>query len=115
MVQEHSGWVRTTIVDRSENLGSRALTLREMQIERGGEHLLVWQSNWISGQFVVNNYVGKLLQTCDKLKMAGDDGASLMVYAPYNENPEEARVALRNFLSTNLGGLETTLAANRKS
>ncbi|PRC93535.1 exosortase A [Solimicrobium silvestre] len=113
-------WIKTSTITRDEkfngiNLGAaRTLSVSEAQIKSSSEHLLVWSWNWISGQFIVNNYLGKILQTRDKLRIAGDDGAAVILSAPYTENPEEARLVLRRFLSTNLDRIEATLNANRK-
>jgi hypothetical protein len=46
--------------------------------------------------------------------MRGDDGAGLMVYAHYDENPDTARAALRSFLTAQLPAMESALAANRR-
>jgi EpsI family protein len=72
----------------------------------------VWHWYWINGNATVSDYAGKLLQAKSKLLMQGDDGVSMMVFAPYAEQPDEARSILRGFLADNLVALETTLASN---
>lgn len=107
-------WRRTGSSVRNETIANRQLVVRESRLHSAGGSLLIWNWYWIDGKFTVNDYVGKLLQAKEKLLLRGDDGASMMVYAPYAENPDEARAALRNFLSGNLTSLEATLAANKK-
>ncbi|MGZ5817731.1 MAG: exosortase A [Burkholderiaceae bacterium] len=99
---------------RQEDLSNRTVVIRESRLQGGAQHLLVWQWYWIEGKFTVNDYVGKLMQARQKLMMRGDDGAAIVVYAPYTGNPEEARIAMRNFLNGNLTSVEATLAGNKK-
>ena len=49
-----------------------------------------------------------------QLLKVSDDGAGILVFARYDENPETARAALRNFLAAQLPSLESTLAGNLK-
>ncbi|MES2072235.1 MAG: exosortase A [Pseudomonadota bacterium] len=107
-------WVKTNFAVREESIANHPLTVRETQFKGPAGPIMVWHWYWIAGRFTANNYVGKVLQTRDKILMAGDDGASILVYAPFTENPEEARAALRDFLNTNLAAMQATLAANKK-
>ncbi|MGZ5779732.1 MAG: exosortase C-terminal domain/associated protein EpsI, partial [Burkholderiaceae bacterium] len=84
------------------------------RLQAGAERLLVWQWYWIEGKFTVNDYAGKLMQAKEKFLMRGDDGAAVVVYAPYTTNPDDARVVMRDFLNGNLTSLEATLASNKK-
>jgi len=98
---------------RSEQLGSRNLALRETRMQGPTGDFLVWSWNWIDGETVTNNYVGKLYQARAKLLFRGDDGATVMVSAPYGEQPDEARAAMRTFLADNLASIEASLASAR--
>jgi exosortase A len=98
---------------RSETIQGEPLALRETVIRDATTSFVVWRWYWIGGRFVGNDYLGKLLQAKDRLLMRGDDGATLMVFAPYGEQPEEARTALRAFLNDNLAPIQKTLNANR--
>lgn len=100
---------------RSESIAGRQLAVRESILNGPKERrLLVWQWYWIDGQHTVSNFGGKLLQVKQKLFKGRDDGAIVLLYAPYEENPDAARAAMRQFLATGLVPLETTLAANLK-
>ena len=54
-----------------------------------------------------------MLQTWDKLTLKGDDGAAIILIAPFNDNMEDARKILRQFLKTDLERIETTLTTNQ--
>lgn len=107
-------WVKTNFSVREETVANRQLTVRETQLKGPSGPMVVWHWYWLANRFTANNYVGKILQTREKMLMAGDDGASILVYAPFSENPEEARTVLRNFLNSNLAAIQATLAANKK-
>jgi len=95
-------------------LDGRRLRVREAQLGYEGHRLLVWQWYWIGGQLTSNDYVGKILQVKEKLTTGNGDGAVVMVYAPYDEDPAAARDALRGFLAANLGPLDVLLASNQR-
>jgi exosortase A len=101
-------------VDRQEILSGQPLKLRETQLRGASGRFLAWTWYWIDGKFITNDYLAKLLQAKEKLLMRGDDGAAITVFAPYNENPEEARTAMHRFLVENLAPLEATLSGNEK-
>ena len=111
---EHDPWRRTGSSGRIEQIGERALQVRETRLRGPDGALVVWQWYWIDGGFTANDYLGKLLQAKERLLMRGDDGAGIMVYARYDENPEKARAALRSFLEAQLPAMESALAANRR-
>lgn len=102
-------WRRAGNSLRSEMIGSTQLGVRETLINGASGPFVVWHWYWIDKQFVTNDYLGKLLQAKEKFLLNGDDSAALMVFAPYNERPEEARVILRDFLNANLGAFEARL------
>lgn len=106
-------WRRVRTASRSEQVAGRTLAVRESSLQGPSGPLLVWQWYWIDGTFTVSDYHGKLLQAKEKFLLNGDDGATVMVFAPFSENPDQARAALRRFLHDNLVPLEAVLAANR--
>jgi exosortase A len=108
-------WHATGTTGRSETLAGRPLALRETRLQGPNGRLLAWHWYWIDGRFTASDYLGKLLLAKQKFLLQGDDGASVLVAAPYDEDPEVARKAMRSFLDGNLPALQATLAANRKS
>jgi EpsI family protein len=99
---------------REERVGGRSVAVREAQLGVEGRRLLVWQWYWVNGNMTSSNYVGKLLQVKEKLLTGSGDGAAVMVFSPYDEDPAPARAALRAFLDSNLTPLEQALAGNRR-
>jgi hypothetical protein len=61
-----------------------------------------------------SNYVGKMLQVKGKLLTGSSDGAAVMVFSPYDEDPAAARAAMRAFLDSNLMPLDQALASARR-
>lgn len=98
---------------RNEAVRNLTLAVRETRISGGtAGSFVLWQWYWINGVSTISDYTGKLLQAESKLLMRGDDGASMMIFAPYADNADEARSMLRNFLDDNLAALESTLTSN---
>ena len=96
---------------RTETIGPDKLALREATVSSPTGTILVWYCYWIDGQFVASNYGGKLLQAKAKLLLRGDDGAALLLSAPYTGDAEQARKSMRAFLGTNLSAIEAALVA----
>ncbi len=99
---------------RIEQVGARAVQLRESRLDGPGGRQLVWHWMWVGGRPVTNAYVGKLFQAKSKLLFQGDDGAAIMLRAPFGEEPDEARAALRAYLQANLAPIESALETARR-
>ncbi|QAU36130.1 exosortase A [Janthinobacterium sp. 17J80-10] len=112
---EDPNWRRISSTTRQEMLNGRSLAMREAQLQGASGKLLVWQWYWVDGGFIVSDYAGKLLQAKVRLLQQSDDGASLMIYAPVDEDVEKTRASLRDFLAEHLAPLEQVLAANRQA
>ena len=102
-------WHETASAKRTENVNGTALTVRETVLRREGRALLVWDWMRVDGRDTTSNAVGKLLQARSKLMLRGDDGAAMMLSAPFDEDPAAARAALHAFLADNLGAIDTAL------
>jgi exosortase A len=99
---------------RLETVRGEKLAVRETRVKGPDGNYLVWHWTWIDGQFIANDYLGKLRQAQAKLMMRGDDGAAIMVATPVGEDADTARAALRAFLDANLAPLQATLEAARE-
>lgn len=99
---------------RDESFGGRHMAVREAMLGVEGRRLLVWQWYWVNGSMTSSNYVGKMLQIKGKLLSGNGDGAAVMVFSPYDEDPAVARAAMRAFLDSNLQPLDQTLASTRR-
>jgi exosortase A len=96
------------------DLGGRPLALRETRMAGpNGAHMLVWQWMAIDGHITSSNIVGKLWQARAKLLFRGDDGAAILLAAPYDTDPDTARAALRAFAASQGAAIQTALAATR--
>jgi exosortase A len=104
-------WHDTAAAVRTETAGGRPLSVHEAVLRRNGQALLVWNWMRVGGRDTTSNAVGKLLQAQSKLLLRGDDGAAVMLSAPFDDNPETARTALRAFLADNLKAVDDALAA----
>jgi EpsI family protein len=107
-------WLETASARRTETIGGRALVLRESTMHGPTGSMLVWHWLWVDQQHAASDYAGKLLQARAKLLFHGDDGAVVMVAAPYSDKPDEARTALRAFLTENAKAIDSALTATRE-
>lgn len=94
---------------RTEQVGARGLPLRETVLQGPQGKLLVWQVLWIDGHYTASNVVGKLRQAEARLRFRGDDGAAIILAAPYSESEDKARAALRAFAADNFAALDALL------
>ena len=99
---------------RSEQAGGQALALRETVLNSTRGKLLVWQVLWSGGHYTPSNVIGKLRQAESRLRFQGDDGAMIALAAPFAEDQDNARAALRAFLDDNFEALDATLTAARE-
>jgi len=58
-----------------------------------GQRLLVWQWNLINQKTMVNDHKAKLLLALDRVRLARDDGLSVLIATPYEETELEAAAA----------------------
>lgn len=98
---------------RNETIGGRPLAIRESILEGPSGALVVWQWYVIDGQTTASDVVGKVLQAKAKLLFRGDDGAVILLSAPYAADAEQARSTLRGFATDNLAAIDAALAAAR--
>ena len=95
-------------------LDGKPLALRETRMSGpNGAHMLVWQWMAIDGQTTASNIKGKLMQARAKLLFRGDDGAAVLLAAPYDADPATARAALRAFTVGQGKAIDAALIATR--
>jgi len=81
----------------------------ETKLRGRSTSLLVWRWYWVDGQYIVNPYWGKLLQAKSRLLGRGDDAAIVIVYATYDERPQDAEQALKAFVGAMLPAITRSL------
>ena len=76
---------------------------------RGDDHILVWRWYWIDGQFTRDPLEVKLRTLYDHLLGRDDAAAAIVVYAPFEIVPDEARETLDGFVGDLLPQLRQSL------
>ncbi|MHB1083837.1 MAG: exosortase A [Thiobacillus sp.] len=67
-------------------IGGQSRQVRQAKLRgSNGQHLLVWQWNLINQRPVVNDYVAKLILAFDRIRLARDDGLSVLIATPYDD------------------------------
>ncbi|KQW90357.1 exosortase A [Massilia sp. Root418] len=112
--EKDANWHSVASGLRDENVGGRTITVRESTLAGAGGRLLVWNWYWVDGRYTANDYLGKVLQVKQKVLTGSDDGAAVMVFSPFEDKPEPARAAMREFLAANLARVDATLDANKR-
>jgi exosortase A len=102
-------WHETASARRTEDVGGTAVTVRETVLRRDGRALLVWDWMRVDDRDTTSAAVGKLLQARSKLLLRGDDGAAVMLSAPFDDNPDAARATLHSFLLDNYKNIKLAL------
>jgi len=107
-------WHEIESSGRTETLAGQPLALRESTLRGPQGTILVWSWKWIGGHYTGSDVKGKLWQAASKAQLRGDDGAAVMLSAPFDESPEAARAALRGFLAQQGALLDQALNAERQ-
>ena len=114
LTDSDDAWHENGSSTRFDTLGGRPLTVRETRLQGPQGSMLVWHWFRVGEYDTASNAVGKLRQAESKLLFRGDDGAAIMLSAPYAEHADEARAALHAFLAQHGGAIEAALAATRQ-
>jgi exosortase A len=114
LTDSDDAWHENGSTTRVETLGTRQLAVRETRLQGPQGSMLVWHWFRVGDYDTTSNAVGKLRQAESKLLFRGDDGAAVMLSAPYAEHADEARTALHAFLAQHDGAIEAMLAATRQ-
>jgi exosortase A len=115
VASDNREWKRIGEAPRMLTVAGRELPAVETQLRGLTGQLLVWRWYWIDGQFVMNPYWAKLLQAKSRLLGRGDDGAVVVLYAPYQERRESAERTLRDFAGAMLPSITESLEYARRS
>lgn len=107
-------WAKAGESGRTLSRGGQEIPAVQTRLRAPHARLLAWHWYWIEGRRTVNPYFGKLLEGVSRLSGTGDDAAVVILYAPYDDRPEEAEAPMRDFLEQMLPALERSLnGANR--
>jgi exosortase A len=109
VASDNAVWKNTGEVRRALVLKTTEVPIIEAKLRSPTTRLLVWRSYWVAGRYVGDPYRAKLLQAKSKLFGGGDDGAAVIVYAPYGERPQAAEQTLRDFMEAMLPAITRSL------
>lgn len=83
--------------------------LKQNRLDSPSTKLLVWRWYWLGDEVTANPYLAKMILAKRKLLGRGDDGAEILVAAPYEETPDEAVPVLRDFMNEMLPAITRAL------
>lgn len=110
IVGEHDAWRELGRGVETVTLGDgRTLQVRETRLDGPQGKLLVWHWYRIGQQHLASDVRGKIVQVRQRLFEGNDDGAAVLLHAPYSEQPEEARAALRAFAAGHIDAIGKAL------
>ncbi len=92
-------------------VGGQPQTVRQARMRSSnGQRLLVWQWNVINQRPTVNDYVAKLILAVDRVRLARDDGLSVLIATPYEDvEIDRARDTLARFAQDMKPAIASTL------
>ena len=106
-----SPWASVGQSMRTEDLGVRAIELRETRLRASDQRLLVWDWYRIAGRDLNDPYVAKALLARARLLGGGDDSAAIVLAAAYDARPDAAAQTLRQFTREMMPSVDAALAA----
>ena len=114
VVSNDQEWKNIGDIRRTPVFTQGEISAIETKLRGRSTSLLVWRWYWVGGQYIVNPYWGKLLQAKSRLLGLGDDAAIVIVYAPYDERPQDAEKALKDFVGAMLPSITRSLEYARR-
>ena len=79
------------------SINAKELEINQHQLSSSTSKLLVWRWYWLVNEQTANPYVAKAILAFNRILGYGDDGAEIILTAPYASQPEEAATILQNF------------------
>jgi exosortase A len=100
LVNEHTrDWRVTGESMRNLELANAPGSVRQSRLLRGTRYLLAWQWYWLGDAQTANAFRAKWLQAKQRLLGTGNDGANIVVFAPYDTQPAQAVATMESFLA----------------
>lgn len=94
---------------RKRDEPSGGFILRETELRHDNQRLLVWDWYVVDGQSFANPFLGKWLLAKDRILGRTGEGAAVFLAVVYENQPESARVLLRQYLSDMNAGINQAL------
>lgn len=87
----------TAIGESARHFSAPPLDVLQTRLHGPRRYLLTWHWYWLADRYLTNPYRAKMLQAREKLLGHGDDGAIIILAAPYEDSPQRAGEALEAF------------------
>jgi exosortase A len=82
--QKDPAWSNVGETLATVQIGGQSRQVRQAKLRgSNGQRLLVWQWNLINQRPVVNDYFAKMILAFDRIRVARDDGLSVLIATPY--------------------------------
>jgi exosortase A len=94
---------------RRVDLAEKESEIIQTKLRSSSQRLLIWNWDWLNGPVTVNPYWAKFYEAKSRLLGHWDDAAGIIIYAPYDDRPEEAASALQEFVHDMLPSVMATL------
>ena len=92
--QKDPDWANIGEAISTVEAGGEPRQVRQARLRgRNGQRLLVWQWNLIDGRPIANDHLAKLLLASERVRMRRDDGLSVLIATPYEEDSIDAAAA----------------------
>ena len=107
--QKHRVWNNVGEGQRTISLHGKNETIQQTLLRAPKNRLLIWSWNSLKGTYTTNPYLAKLLLAKAKLLGQRDDGAVIIITAPYEGTPESAVSSLQTFANDMLPAIDASL------
>ena len=107
--QKHPIWSKVGEGQRKISLRGTNETIQQTLLRAPNNRLLIWSWNSLGGTYTTNPYLAKLLLAKAKLFGQRDDGAVVIITAPYEGTPESAASSLQSFANDMLPAIDASL------
>lgn len=107
--QKHSAWSNVGEAQHKISLRGKNGTIQQTLLRAPNNRLLIWSWNSLGGTYTINPYLAKLLLAKAKLLGQRDDGAVIIITAPYEGTLESAALSLQSFANDMLPAIDASL------
>jgi EpsI family protein len=102
--QKDPAWSNIGEAITTVRVGGVSRSVRQAKLRGStGQRLLVWQWNLINDRPVVNDQAAKAILAWDRVRMARDDGLSVLIATPYDDVGIEAASAVLGRFAADMG------------
>lgn len=113
--QKHLIWSNVGESARPVVLSGTTVPVTQTLLTSRDQRLLIWEWSRINGRHMNNDYLGMMQLALSKVLGQRDDGASIVVFTPYEGAPTQKAAVLQAFITDMLPTIDASIdqAANR--